>query len=105
MLQQSPAGGKTWYVMYRVLNRKTQRQYKLGNYPVVRIVLTRKTALVKLGLVAQGQDPHSEDQKIIKQGTLARWSRYYTYNLAKTTSVRAEKMAYNFTMKKLEKFV
>ena len=48
-IQMSPAGGKTWYVMYRVLNRKTQRQYKLGNYPIVRTVLARKTALVKLG--------------------------------------------------------
>ena len=95
MLQQSPAGGKTWYVMYRVLNRKTQRQYKLGNYPVVRTVLARKTALVKLGLVASGQDPHLDDQKIIKQGTLAEWSKYYTDNLAKTTSVRAEKMVHN----------
>jgi len=94
-IQMSPTGVKTWYIMYRVQNRKTQRQYKLGNYPVMRSQLARKIALTKLGLVAQGLDPHLDDQKTIKQGTLAEWSKSYTDKLAETTSVRAEKMVHN----------
>lgn len=94
-IQMSPTGVKTWYIMYRVQNRRTQRQYKLGNYPVMRSQLARKTALAKLGLVAQGQDPHLDDQKLVKQGTLAEWSTYYQTNLAATKSIRAEKMVHN----------
>ena len=94
-IQMSTTGVKTWYVYYRVLHRKIQRNYKLGKYPTIQTQLARRTAKAKLGLVASGQDPHLDDQKIIKQGTLAEWSKYYTDNLAKTTSVRAEKMVHN----------
>jgi|TARA_E500000318_G_C3558818_1_gene212380 integrase len=97
-IQMSPEGTKTWYVFYRVLNRKTQRNYKLGKYPTMQTQLARRTAKAKLGLVAQGHDPHLEDQKIVKQGTVAEWSKYYTDKLPKSQSIRAEKMVHRVHM-------
>lgn len=89
-VQVGVSGRKTWYVYYRVLNRKIQRNYKLGQYPNMGTALARRKAKEKLGLVATGLDPHQEDQMSVKEGTFAEWSKYYTDRLHKTTSLRFE---------------
>ena len=56
----SPAGKKTWILLYRVPNSSKQRLIKLADYPTVSLAEARKLATNEMSKIFGGADPAEE---------------------------------------------
>lgn len=83
-LRVSPAGRRSWQVMYRVDGRK--RRLSLGVFPALPLKLARDTARATLKEVAKGNDPAAQRASLRgTELTFERFARAYVERHAKQT--------------------
>lgn len=81
VLRVSPAGKKTWSVLYRFLGR--QRRYTLGCYAILGLADARREAKSVLHSAALGRDPVEERQRARSAETFEDLAREYMEKHAK----------------------
>ncbi len=82
-LRVSPAGGKTWFVMYRVKGDPRKRRLTLDGYPALTLADARQRAQEVLLAASRGQDPANAKQELKSAATFAGLAAEYLDKHAK----------------------
>lgn len=82
-LRVSPAGSKTWFVMYRVKGDPKKRRLTLDTYPALTLADARQRAQEVRLATSRGQDPAAEKQIHKASATFADLARAYLDKHAK----------------------